>query len=94
MPGTVGLSWEDVRRRCSADGLLPVSDVLWLLQVLRKTPQVMPSDEQIIEWTASGVSPCHLPSEWEQVLRRRKGRLAWLLRTAVELEEEVKVEGG
>jgi hypothetical protein len=38
----VGLSWRMVNEKCSADGRLPISGVLWLLNVLRTTDQVMP----------------------------------------------------
>ena len=37
-----------------------------------------------------GCRPVHLPYEWRRVLRNRKRRLAMLLRTAAELEEEVR----
>jgi hypothetical protein len=86
---TVGLSWDQVRARCSADGFMPVGQVLWLLGVLRSTEQVMPTDEMVFEWAGAGLSPCHLPHEWRQVLRGRKRRLIRLLQTAAELEEEV-----
>jgi nitroimidazol reductase NimA-like FMN-containing flavoprotein (pyridoxamine 5'-phosphate oxidase superfamily) len=87
---TVGLTWDHVQERCAANGRLPVAEVLWLLNVLHTTKQVMPTDEQAWEWAASGCEPCHLPHEWRRVLWRRKGRLVGLLRTAAELEEEVR----
>jgi len=90
---TVGLSWEEVRRRCSDDGLLPVSGVLWLLDVLCTREQMMPSDEQVTEWAASGLDPCHLPVEWRRILRKRRVRLTFLLQMAVILEVEVQVRG-
>ena len=87
---TVGLTWDMVWERCEANGRLPVADVLWLLNILRTTEQVMPSDEQVWEWAASGCEPCHLPDEWRRVLWRRKERLVRLLKMAVELKEEVR----
>ncbi len=87
---TVGMSWQEVEEKYVEDERLSLPGVLWLLSVLRTTPQVMPSDEQAYEWAAAGLSPVHLPYEWRRVLRRRKGRLVMLLRTAVELEEEVR----
>jgi hypothetical protein len=89
---TVGLSWEEVEEKYVEDGRLSVSGVLQLLRALNMTPQVMPTDEQVWEWAGAGVSPCHLPRQWRRVLRGRKRRLALLLRTAAELEEEVKYE--
>jgi hypothetical protein len=90
VPETVGLTWEEVRARCPDDGRLPVSGVLWLLDVLRTTKQVMPTEEQVTDWDASGCNPCYESHEWRRVLRRRKRRLVSLLRTAAMLEEEVR----
>ena len=87
---TVGLSWGEVQARCWEDGRLPVSGVLWFLNVLRTTKQTMPTEEQVRGWAASGCHPCHLPGEWGRILRRRGLRLSRLLRTAAELEEEVQ----
>jgi hypothetical protein len=87
---TVGLSWEDVEKKYVKDERLSLPGVLWLLSVLRTTPQVMPSDEQAYEWAGEGLSPVHLPHQWRRVLRNRKRRLALLLRTAAELEEDVR----
>ena len=58
---TVGLSWQEVEERYVEDERLSLPGVLWLLSVLRTTPQVMPSDEQAYEWAAAGLSPviCH-----------------------------------
>jgi hypothetical protein len=87
---TVGLSWGAVQTRCSEDGYLPVCDVLWLLNILRSTEQIMPSDEQVWEWAGETRYPCHLPHEWQQLLRGRKRRLVGLLERAAELGEEVR----
>ncbi len=87
---TVGLSWQEVEKTYVKDERLSLPGVLRLLSVLRTTPQVMPSDEQAYEWAAAGLSPVHLPYEWRRVLRRRKGQLAWFLRSAAELEEDVR----
>ena len=89
---TVGTCWREVEEQYVKDGQLSVPGALWLLHVLRTTPQVMPSDEQVWEWAGSGVSPCHLPHEWRRVLRNRRRRLAWLLRSAAELEEDVRYD--
>ena len=89
---TVGLSWKAVEEKYVEDGQLSLSGVLELLRVLSTTPQVMPTDEQAYEWAGEGLSPVHLPHEWRRVLRTRKDRLVCLLRTAAELEEEVKYE--
>ena len=90
---TVGWSWKEVEERYVEDGLLSIPGVLRLLRVLRTIPQVMPCEEQVWAWAGSGVEPCHLPHEWRRFLRMRKGRLAWLLRAAAELEEDVRYEG-
>jgi len=87
---TVGLSWKEVEEQHVEDGRLSLPGVLRLLYVLNTTRQMMPSDAQVWEWAGEGVSPCRLPHEWRRVLRMRKGRLAWLLRAAAELEEEVR----
>jgi len=87
---TVGLSWKEVEEKYVEDGRLSLPGVLRLLSVLRTTPQVMPSDAQAYEWAAAGLSPCHLPHEWRRVLRNRLRRLVVLLRTAAELEEDVR----
>ncbi len=87
---TVGSSWKEVEERFVADERLSLPGALWLLHVLRTTPQVMPSDEQVYEWAGEGLSPCYLPHQWRQVLRIRKRRLVMLLRTAVEMEEDVR----
>ena len=87
---TVGWSWRSVEEKYVEDEQSSLPGVLWLLSVLHSTSQVMPSDEQVWVWAGSGVSPCHLPHEWRRVLRIRKRRLAWLLRSAAELEEEVR----
>ena len=89
---TVGLSWAMMEEKYVEDGRLLLPGVLWLLSVLRSTPQVMPTDEQAYEWAGEGLSPCHLPHEWRRVLRGRKDRLVCLLRTAAELEEELRYE--
>ena len=86
----VGLSWRMVNEKCSADGQLPISGVLWLLNVLRTTDQVMPTEEHAREWVARGLGPWHLSEKWRQLLRRRRLRLALLLHTAVMLEEDVR----
>ena len=90
---TVGLSWREVEEKYVEDGRLLLPGVLELLRVLNTTPQVMPSDEQVWEWAGSGCSPCHLPHEWRRILQNRRRRLAWLLRTAAELEEDVRYGG-
>ncbi len=87
---TVGWSWLSVEEKYVKDGRLSLPGVLRLLYVLDTTEQVMPTDEQAYEWAGEGLSPCHLPYEWRRVLRNRKRRLALLLRTAAELEEEVR----
>ena len=87
---TVGWSWRSVEEQHVEDGRLSLPGVLRLLRVLRTIPQVMPSEEQVWVWAGSGVEPCHLPHEWRQVLRNRLRRLAWLLRSAAELEEDVR----
>ncbi len=87
---TVGLSWEEVEEQHVKDERLSLPGVLRLLYVLNTTPQVMPSEEQANEWAAAGLSPVHLPHEWRRVLRIRLRRLVVLLRTAVELEEDVR----
>ncbi len=87
---TVGLTWSMVKERCSADGRLPLEQILWLLNALSTTEQVMPTEEQVWAWAASGYEPCHLPEEWRRVLRRRRRRLVRLLHTAVMLEENVR----
>jgi hypothetical protein len=91
---TVGWSWKEVEERFVADGRLSLPGVLRLLRVLRTIPQVMPCEEQVWVWAGSGVEPCHLPHEWRRVLRSRRRRLVILLRTAAELEEEVRYGGG
>ena len=70
---------EEVGGRCSDDGFLPVSGVLWLLSVLRTTEQVMPTEEQVTDWTLREEIRVTCPDEWRRVLRRRKRRLAGLL---------------
>jgi hypothetical protein len=87
---TVGLSSKEVEEKYVADERLSLPGVLRLLHVFRTTTQVMPSDERVWEWAAAGLSPCHLPHEWRRVLRNRRRRLVMLLRTAAELEEEVR----
>jgi hypothetical protein len=87
---TVGSSWKEVEERFVADERLSLPGVLRLLYVLHTTPQVMPPDAQVWEWAGSGVSPCHLPHEWRQVLRNRQRRLECTLRSAAELEEDVR----
>ena len=88
---TVGLSWKAAEEKYVENGHLSLSGVLELLRALN-TPQTMPTDQQTYEWASQGVSPCHLPHQWRQVLWTRKNRLVCLLRTAVELEEDVKYE--
>jgi hypothetical protein len=90
VPETVGLSWRSVEERYVKDERLSLPGVLELLHAVRTTPQVMPTDEQVWEWAGEGVSPCHLPHEWRRVLRNRRRRLVLLLRTAAELEEDVR----
>jgi hypothetical protein len=90
VPETVGLSWKEVEEQHVKDERLSLPGILRLLRVLRTTEQIMPSDERVWEWAGSGVSPCHLPHEWRQVLQGRRRRLACLLRTAAELEEDLQ----
>ncbi len=89
---TVGMSWTMMEEKYVENGHLSLSGALELLRVLRTTEQTMPSDQEAYEWAGEGVSPCHLPHQWRRVLRTRKDRLVCLLRTAAELEEEVKYE--
>lgn len=91
---TAGLSWSVVNERCANDGRLPVAGVLWLLKTLRTTDQIIPTEEQVLEWAAMGLGPYHLPAKWWQLLRRRRRRLAVLLKTAAMLEEDVQWEFG
>ena len=87
---TVGLTWSMVKERCSADGRLPLEQILWVLNALRTTEQVMPTEWQVWAWAASGLDPCHLPEEWQRALRCRRRRLVHLLHTAAMLEEDVR----
>jgi hypothetical protein len=74
---------QDFERRLSVHG------VLRLPYALDTTEQMMPSDAQVWAWAGAGISPCRLPHEWRQILKRRGQRLVMLLRMAAELEEEV-----
>ena len=89
---TVGLSWRSVEERFVVDGRLPVAGVLRLLDVLRTTEQVMPTEEQVSEWAISGCNPCHLTEQWWHLLRHRRQRIIRLLSTAALLEEEVRCD--
>jgi hypothetical protein len=89
---TVKMSWVMMEEKYVVDGRLLLPGVLELLHVLRTTPQVMPTDGRVYQWAGDGLSPVHLPHEWRRVLRSRKRRLALLLRTAAELEEELRYE--
>ncbi len=86
----VGLSWHVVNERCSDDGRLPLSGALWLLRALLAPRQVTPKERRIREPAAKGLAPRRLPEKWRRLLRRRRRRLAQLLRTAAMLEEDVQ----
>jgi hypothetical protein len=81
---TLGMSWDDVWKMVTKDRL-PVSAVLRLLEVLRTTEQVMPTEERLGKW-AINVSVDY----WWRLLRNRRRRLLCLLRTAAELEEKLR----
>jgi len=85
-----GLSWRMVNERCSDDGWLPVSAVLWLLKALRTAEHDMPTEEQAWERAAAGLGPCRLSEKWRQLLHRRRRRLARLLHAAAMREEDVR----
>ncbi len=76
--GTTGLRWRDVHQRCTEDGRMPVSGVLWLLKILRAT-----EDRKWMDVCREPVS-----AKWRRRLDRR--RLMRLLHTAVMLEEDVQ----
>ena len=80
--GTTGLRWCDVHEKCTEDGRLPVSGVLWLLKVLRAT-----EDRKCVDVGGKPVS-----AKWRRRLDRRRRRLVRLLHTAVMLEEDVQWE--
>ncbi len=84
----VGLRWRAVHEK-SADGWLPVSGALWLLQVLRTTGQ---TEKQAEGWKTVGGEPLRLSTEWQRRLDSRRRRLIFLLHTAVMLEEDVRWE--
>lgn len=80
--GATGLSWGNVHERCTADGWLPLSGVLWLLKVLRAS--------ESRNWlTLGGYS---VSEKWRRRLDRRRRRLIRLLHTAAMLEEDVTWE--
>jgi hypothetical protein len=80
---TLGMSWDDVWRMVTKDRL-PVSAILRLLEVLRTTEQVMPTEERLGKWGFyEGVE------RWWRLLRHRHRRLLHLLQTAAEREEEL-----
>jgi hypothetical protein len=87
---TVGLSWKEVEEKYVENEHLSLSGVLELLRVLNTTAQTLPTDQQVWQWAAEGLSPCHLPHEWRRVLQGRKGRLLLLLLTAANLEEDLR----
>ncbi len=80
---TVGMSWDDVWRMADEDRLA-IPAVLRLLNVVRTTEPVMPTEERLGKW-AINVSV----DGWWRLLRRRHWRLLHLLQTAAELEEEL-----
>ena len=81
---TLGMSWNDVSMMVGEDRRLPVSAVLHLLNVIRTTEQVMPTEERLGKW-AINVSV----DGWWRLLRGRHRRLLHLLQTAAELEQEL-----
>ncbi len=87
--GTTGLSWRNVHERCAENGLLPISSVLWLLEVLRSTE---PTKEHAGKWTTVGGEPIRPSSKWWRRLDHRHRRLVRLLHTAIMLEEDVRWE--
>ena len=87
--GMTGLSWRNVHEKCDENGRLPISGVLWLLEVLRATE---PTTEQARTWTTVGGEPIRPSSKWRRRLDHRHRRLVRLLHTAVMLEEDVRWE--
>ena len=87
--GMTGLSWRNVHDRFAENGRLPISGVLWLLEVLRATK---PTKEQARTWTTVGGEPIRPSSKWQRRLDHRHRRLVQLLHTAVLLEEDVRWE--
>ncbi len=85
-----GLSWRMVHEECSADGRLPISTALRLLKALRMADRGVPAEKPARHGAATGPGSCDLTEKWQQRLRRRRRRLAHLLRTAVMLEEDVQ----
>jgi hypothetical protein len=81
---TLGMSWDDVWRMVNADRHLPISAVLQLLNVVRTTEQVMPTEARLGKW-AINVSV----ESWWRILRSRRRRLLHLLQTAAEREQEL-----
>jgi len=79
-----GRSWEDIWR-LTDDRRLPLPAVLQLLAVVRDTPQVLPTNEQLGKWTMN-----FSVERWWRLLRRRRRRLLCLLTTAAEREEELR----
>ena len=80
---TLGMSWDDIWM-LTEDKRLPVSAVLHLLNVVRTTEQVMPTEERLGKW-AINVSV----DSWWRILRGRHRRLLYLLQTAAEREQEL-----
>ncbi len=84
----VGLRWRAVHEK-SADGWLPVSGALWLLEVLGRTEHAVSNAEQTWERAATGLGSCRLSANWQRRLDYRRRRLTLLLHTAVMREEDV-----
>ena len=81
---TLGMSWEEVRRMLGKDRRLAIPAVLRLLNVVRTTEQVMPTEERLGKWAKfDGVDA------WWRLLRGRHRRLLHILQTAAELEQDL-----
>jgi hypothetical protein len=83
-----GITWDDLQER-EEDGVLPLSQVIWLLDVVLHEEMRLPTADELAARGHRDWDEAHTVEEWHELLKRKQRRLVRFLRVAVGLEEDL-----
>jgi len=85
-----GETWMPVELWYMQDECLSVANVRRLLEVVRDSEMVLPTQEDVASWGQRDDGEPRTCEEWRQVLARRRRRLVRFLELASKLDEDVR----
>ena len=83
-------SWRLCLESLHRDGVLPLEQVLWLLDIVQHEEMRLPTAEELEKRGHKDFDEAHGVEGWHRLLKRRRRRLVKFLQIAVHLEEDLR----